>query len=84
MTRARVLPAILNVRLDDALAAEVARIARSSRRAKRMRIRSPALWPVDVWRQLEADDLARPFRETLEAPGDGPGARPDSTYTADR
>ena len=66
MTRTRDLPAVLNVRLDGALAAEVERIARSTARTRSDVVRTLLGYGVDVWRQLETDELAQPFRSLAE------------------
>jgi hypothetical protein len=69
VTRARQLPAILNVRLDDDLAGELARIARSSARTQSDVARTLLGYGIDVWRQLESEELAAPFRGAVpEAP----------------
>lgn len=62
MTRPKQLPVVLNVRLDADLAAELARIARASARTQSDVARALLGYGIDVWRALEADELARPFR----------------------
>lgn len=66
MTRVTSLPSVLNVRLDAELAAELGRIARSSGRTQSDTVRTLLGYGVDVWRQLESDELARPFRASLD------------------
>jgi predicted transcriptional regulator len=71
MTRSTSLPSVLNVRLDRELAGELGRIARASGRTRSDVARMLLEYGVDVWRKLESDELARPFRP---GPGEGPRA----------
>jgi predicted transcriptional regulator len=71
MTRSTSLPSVLNVRLDRELAGELGRIARASGRTQSDVARTLLEYGVDVWRKLESDELARPFRPE---PGEDPRA----------
>lgn len=64
MTRQRRLHEVLNVRLDDALAGEIRRIAAASGESESEVARRLMSYGAEVSRRLEADDLSRPYGQT--------------------
>jgi hypothetical protein len=61
MTQKRKFRDVLNVRLDQPLAREVARIAGAERRSESEVARTLLTYGIEVVRRLEADAFKRPF-----------------------
>jgi hypothetical protein len=70
VTRPRKLREVLNVRLDEPLARELARIAGSQARSESEVARSLLRYGIEVLRRLEAHDFTRPFAWEDEPEGE--------------
>jgi hypothetical protein len=68
VTRERKLREVLNVRLDEPLAREIARIAGGQRRSESDVARTLLGYGIEVLRRLEAERLGQPFEWQQEMP----------------